>query len=347
MKFKSVLPYLLFGSLLALPRGEGVFHETDLNTSVKIEQNAKIPGQDEKAQKKAKELCSLFIQNVLDGQKRIKQSKKGHACAVLDELPGASVRWYCMYGQYTQLNRALDEFGDTLCLIPRDAKHSCPKFRSLMMKKYNNKPGYDGALHSGKMYKSDVDYNHALNAYLAHHNVTDTTPENVRKKFIERFQKNNFSIEVLNPGAIIIVQYDNSPSNTHAIMYLGRGCEYRGKFVSKSNGQFMFAGYNNESVGDIFMTFNTERIFVADVRTILTAEYKQQLQKIESMSCQDLFHYVYGDDLLTYSGMYNIGTLREMATKKWQNHNYIPSILPQVATASIVPFSSIFGQRQK
>ena len=346
MKFRSVLPYLLFGSLLALPKDEGVFHETNLNTSVKIEQKAEIPGQDEKARKKATELCDLFIKNVLDGQKRIKQSKKGHVRAVLDELPGASVRWYCMYGQYTQLNRALDEFGDTLCLIPRDAKHSCPKFRGLMTEKYAGAK-YAGALHSGKMYKSDVDYNHALNAYLAHHNVTDTTPENIRKKFIERFQKNNFSVEVLNPGAIVIVQHDNTPSNTHAIIYLGRGRVQHGKFVSDPKGQFMFAGYNKESIGDIFATFNTEKIFVADVQKILTAEYKQQLQEIENMPYQDLFHYVYGGDLLAYNGTYNIGTLREMAEHKWQNNNYTPSMLPQVTTASIVPFSSRFHTKQK
>ena len=100
MKFKSIFPYLLFGSLTFLPKGVSNVRE---NGSVlhaqQIVQTQTVPSTKEKIDAKAQELCDTYIDNVLQGQKNIKSSKKRHSRAVLDEFPGAVVRWYCIFGQ--------------------------------------------------------------------------------------------------------------------------------------------------------------------------------------------------------------------------------------------------------
>ncbi|MBR6838105.1 MAG: hypothetical protein IKM94_00860, partial [Alphaproteobacteria bacterium] len=112
MKFKSIFPYLLFGSLSFLPKGATDAQEKGSSLHAQqIVQTQTVPSTKEKIDAKAQELCDTYIANVLQGQKNIKSSKKRHASAVLDEFPGASVRWYCIFGQYTQLNRALESLG--------------------------------------------------------------------------------------------------------------------------------------------------------------------------------------------------------------------------------------------
>jgi len=340
MKIKSIFPYLLFGSLVFTPKGIDKIHKThnsNLNQSV-VTTTTHIP--QEKADKKAQELCEVYIDLVLQGQKNIKNSKGSHRDAVLKEFPGAVVRFYCIYGQYTQLNRAVAELGDTLNLIPFSGRHACPTFRTEMKKKYSGKE-YTGALHSGKMFKSDAAYNQALQAFLKHNKVTDKTPQDVRDKVIARFKANNFSAEVLHPGTILIIQKSATPSNTHAVMYLGRGHVEKDKFIPDPDGQFIYAGYNNESIGDIFTTYNTNYIFAADIQTIASVTYSKELQKIQRMDYEDLFRFVYDMPSDMYAMAPTYTYLQAMAESKYfdkQQFQPLPVLSKKnVATINLLP----------
>lgn len=346
MKLKSIFPYLLFGSLLFIPNGANKSNapKTGFATHQIIDTN--IPNTRDLINAKAQELVDTYIDNVLQGQKNIKHGKGGHRTAVLREFPGAYVRWYCIYGQYTQLNRALGSLGDTLTVIPFGGRHSCPEFRRLMKQKYSG-PEYAGALHNGKMYKSDKDYNTALNAYLRHNNVNADTPSDVRQKLIDRFAQNNFSIESLHPGTILIIQKSATPSNTHAVMYLGRGRMENGVFVPDSNGKFLYAGYNNESIDDVFTTYRTNRMFAADIYDIAAVEYSKELNKIQNMKYEEMFRYVYDMPCDLYAMTPNIQSLREMATDKYfNNQDFSPYMQPvKQNMASMFPMIQIMENR--
>ena len=340
MKFKAIYKYLLFGSLALFPRGCGEFHDEKsypLHAQEIVQTN--VPNVDDQINAKAQDLVDTYIDNVLAGQNRIKHSKKGHARAVLDEFPGAFVRWYCIYGQYNQWNRAVAEMGDTLKLIPFDARHSCPEFRRLMKQKYSG-PEYAGVLYNGKMFKSDRDYNNALAAFLKRNKVTDETPDSVRQNIINKFAQNNFSIESLHPGAMVIIQKNNTPSNTHAVMYLGRGRMKNGKFIPDTNGKHLYAGYNNESIEDVFAAYRTDHIFAVDMYNLSRVAYTQELQKVQNMDYDEMFRYVYDEP---YQGSYalapNTKTMRAMATDKYFNkQNFQPTVQPvRMVTASVVP----------
>jgi len=345
MKFKAILPYFIFGSLVLAPKAIGKSGVSGATKSATTEQTMpKLSAQD-KIENKAQELCDTYIDNVLQGQKRIKNTKGGHKRAVLSEFPGAYTRWYCIYGQYTQLNRAVSELGDTLNLIPYDGRHACPAFRSEMQKKYSGKE-YAGALHNGKMLKPDA-YNRARDAYLKKNHVTAETSDSVRNAVIARFEKNNFSVESLHPGAILIIQKSATPSNTHAVMYLGRGRVENGVFVPDSNGKFMYAGYNNEAIDDIFKTFNTNRIFAADIYDIACVEYNKEFDKIQNMQYDDMFRYVYNMPSDLYAIAPNQSALRDMAAEKYfDKQHFIPKFQPvQENTASVIP--NISASRRK
>ena len=336
MKFKSLFPYLLFGSLTLLPKGATDTQEKGSSLHAQqIVQTQTVPSTKEKIDAKAQELCDTYIDNVLQGQKNIKNSKKRHSRAVLDEFPGAVVRWYCIFGQYTQLNRAVADLGDTLSLIPFEARHSCPEFRRLMKNKYNA-PEYAGTIYSGKMYKSNKDYSNALSAFLKAKRVTDSTPDSVRQTLIQQFAKNNFSVESLHPGAIVIIQKSNTPSNTHAVVYLGRGCVENGSFVPDTNGKHLYAGYNNETIADMFGTYRTDKLFVADIYGIAVAEYTKELNRIQNMEYDDMFDYVYNVPSDLYAMAPAQKTLRNMATEKYFNKNFEPATLPIVNTAKVM-----------
>ena len=279
---------------MLFPKGTGEFRDSENFSSLHAQQiyTQNLLNTQTQINAKAQELCDTYIENVLQGQKNIKNSKTSHSRAVAKEFPGAVVRWYCIYGQYTQWNRAVSEMGDTLHLIPFEARHSCPEFRKQMKQKYSG-PEYAGVLHNGKMFKSNKDYNHALDAFLAKNHVTDTTPDSVRQSIINRFAQNNFSAESLHPGAILIVQKSATPSNTHAIMYLGKGYMRNGVFVPDPNGKVLYAGYNSESIDDIFGTFPTNRIFAVDMFELARNAYAQEFQKIQNMNYDNMYRYVY------------------------------------------------------
>ena len=331
MKFKQVFSFFLLGSLVVIPKTVNQRTNADMDAGVihakyNINQNQpQTPSRQDRIRKKAKELCNTYIDLVLKGQNNIKNSKGSHNRAVSRELPGAPTGLYCIYGQYTQLNRAIDALGDTLTLIPFDARNACPTFRSIMKKKYAGKE-YAGALFNGKMFKSDIEYNRAFQAFLRHNHITPETSDEEKLKIIERFEKNNFSIESLHPGAILIIQRPSGPTNTHAVMFLGRGRVQDKKFVPDSNGRFMYAGYNNETIDDIFKIFNTDHIFAADIQTIAAAEYTKELDKIQQFNTDELFEYIYDMPNDFYAIAPDRTYLQQMAEDKYFNkQNYAPT----------------------
>ena len=342
MKFTAVFKYLLLGSLTLLPRGAGETRDGK-SSSLHAQEivQTQIPNVDEKIDAKAQDLVDAYISNVLAGQNRIKHSKKGHSRAVREEFPGAVVRWYCIYGQYSQWNRAVAEMGDTLNLIPFDARHSCPEYRRLMKQKYSG-PEYAGVLYNGKMFKSDKDYNNALAAFLKRNRVDKNTPDSVRESVIKKFAQNNFSIESLHPGAMVIIQKSNTPSNTHAVMYLGCGRMENGEFIPDTNGKHLYAGYNNESIEDVFAAYRTDHIFAVDMYNLSRVAYAQEYQKVQNMNYDDMFRYVYNEP---YDGLYvlepNKTSLRAMATEKYfdkNKQNFQPTVTPvHMMTASVIP----------
>ena len=345
MKFKTVLPYLLVGSMMGIPKPTGDFHKIGDPVHTQIVTTPTNSDTQKQIENKAKELCDTYIDLVLQGQENIKDNNKryGHRKSVLKELPGAPVypkNLYCIYGQYTQLNRALDSLNDTLTLIPYGGRNSCPAFRDVMRTKYKSDE-YAGALHNGKMFKSDEDYNRALNAYLKHNHVTDETPLEKRNEVIARFEKNNFYAGVLHPGAILIIQKSANPNNTHAVMYIGRGHVENNQFIEDADGQFIYAGYNNESLGDIFKTYNTNHIFAADIYNIAMVDYGKELEKIQNMDNKELYYFVYDIPNDLYAFGPNREYLEKMATEKYvNNENFVPQypvVQPNLAGISIIP----------
>lgn len=351
MRFKLFYKYLLAGSLMTLPKGISDFHKTDMPAhAYKIEQTELFATQ-AKIDAKARELCDTYIDFVLQGQQNIKSRRGGYYAAVSKELPGAPLGWHCIYGQYIQLNRALEKMGDTITLVPFTSRNACPTFRSEMRKKYSA-PEYNGAIHNGKMFRSDAEYNRALAAFLKHNHITDSVDAQKRNSVIARFEKNNFKASCLHPGAIIIVQHNNTPSNTHAIMYLGRGRIENDKFVADENGGFIYAGYNNESVGDIFKTYNTNHIFAADIYNIARVDYAKELNRVTNMDDKELFRFVYDmpSDLCLAQTSHQ--QLETMAREKYFNkQNYapaVPVIRPNMAMLPVFPlYNEILNIRTK
>ncbi len=349
MRFKLFYKYLLAGSLMTLPKGVSDFHKTDMSAhAYKIEQTELFATQ-KKIDAKAQELCDTYIDFVLQGQQNIKsyQTGRGKMAAVWHELPGAPSGLYCMFGQYTQLNRALDELGDTITLVPFTSRNACPTFRSEMRKKYGT-PEYQGVIYNGKMFRSDTEYNRALAAFLKHNHITDSVDAQKRNSVIARFEKNNFKASCLHPGAIIIVQHNSTPSNTHAIMYLGRGRVENDKFIADENGGFIYAGYNNESVGDIFKTYNTNHIFAADIYNIARVDYAKELNRVTNMDDKELFRFVYDmpSDLCLAQTPHK--QLETMAREKYFNkQNYAPAVPVMRPNMAISPAFPLYKEMLK
>jgi hypothetical protein len=336
MKFKKILPYFLFGTLAVLPKSDVVF-DTKSNT-ISTEQSTKIPSAADIAQQKAKALCNEYIQRVLDGQKNIKKSKQNmsYASAVRKELPGAPVGLHCLFGQRTQLNRSLRELGDTLSnFTPNTA--GCPTFRDKIIKQYPR-----GIWHYGKMYKSDNEYNSAFYAYLRQHNITENSTDAEIEKLRTRLEKNNYSIESLHPGTIIIVQRSPNPNNTHAIMYLGRGRIVNGKFIESQNGTPMYAGYNNETIAEVNFKsswFSEYPVFAFDVNDAAMDVYEKQVEKILNMTNEEVIQYVYSDNRYYYAFAVSHETvIRDAINKFVSPANFSPTI-PQLNTATVAPFA--------
>ena len=283
--FKKTLPYfftvtvLLSSSALASYDKSGDSHKTnkfeivDSLSSGTMEASYDIKKQI--AENKAIELVANYINNAVSGAKRILDSKKktGYLSAVRKELPGAPVNpqhtLHCLYGQYTQLNRALDQMGDTIQIIPRasNAHMATSSFKQQMAKLYKNEE-YPNSIYSGHLYSTDKEYNKALDRYLAVKTKGKTeNMDSLRAKYTADFEKNNFCASSLNPGTIIIV------SSGHAIMYLGQGRIENNQFVPDANGTAICCSYNAEQPATCLSTWNTDKAFAADIQNIATTKY--------------------------------------------------------------------------
>lgn len=283
MKFKKVLPYFLFGSLfVTTPQfvesgystaGKSLFYKYSLHKYFYVEPYSI-------AEQKTNKLINTYLSNVLNGQQNIKQNThiKGYRSAVKSELPGAPVGLHCLFGLYTELNRALQAYDDTICIIPKNANMSCPQFRYTMKKKYPSAE-YPSCIHFGKLFKSNKEFETAWQNYVKFNQINGGKNSEQYKKARSLFEQKFFSIENLNPGTIFIIQHNpHSPNNTHAVVFLGRGKIEGNAFVPDSNGNYMVAGFNNESIVPLFKTFNTNNIFAADIQKIAQIEFTKEAE---------------------------------------------------------------------
>lgn len=318
MKFKSVIPYLLFGSTMLGGLSQSTAQNEIISGDVKEFSRVYLvpeythyelydfkPSQEQIRQqnldKKAESLKDAYVENMLNAQKKLGPliGKRGYTSAVRSELPGAPVGQHCVYGQYTQLNRALQEKGDTLTIIPQEAKTACSQFKYQMRKKYNT-PEYQGTIHEGVMHASQAEYDAALATFLARNGIKENTPDSVRTIKAQKFAERNYCADSLNPGSILIVpRYHGARNAFHAIMYLGRGDVVDGKFIPNPNGRHMYTAHNRERIGDLFKTWDTRNVFAADTKKIAQTQYDQELTRIESMTTDALIAFLSQDNKFT------------------------------------------------
>lgn len=301
--YKKTVPYLLMGAAFLLKSNSAAAQTNVFDIPrLKIEQTnlATLPNYEfslvnyfpiMQLVQKADNLRNLFIDNVLESRKKIvaTRGKHGYNRAVKKELPGAPVRLHCMFGQYTNLNRALDALGDTMKIIPANASRACFAFIDEMKKEYGT-PEFAGSLYEGRAYESDSAYNAALEKYLRTHGATDGDK---RAAATQQFAKNNFSIEHVTPGTILIVPRPRDHRKRHAILFLGRGTATKnGDFVETPNGKWMYAGFNNESIGNLFTSYDMSKVFGADIKKISTQIYARELKTLESLPTDQLIQYI-------------------------------------------------------
>ncbi|MBE6460552.1 MAG: hypothetical protein E7007_01425 [Alphaproteobacteria bacterium] len=312
MKWKWTVPYLLTGvavltslGMTTVRSGHGtseLSHDFPTNThiySASYRQVTEHKINEFRLDNKADCLRDKYVKNMLNAQEKLHPllGKRNYYAAVRAELPGAPVGQHCVYGQYTHLNRALCEMGDTLTIIPRGGHASCTGFMYHMEKKYN-KTEFPGCIHKGVMFETDSAYNVALEKYLKRSGVQANTPDSVRAQYMKKFAARNFSADGLNSGSIVIVpRYRGSQSKFHAILYLGRGRIEKGKFVADATGRHIYVGHNRENIGDLFKNYDMSKVFAADIREIARAEYGNELKRIESMSTEELIVFLSGADL--------------------------------------------------
>ena len=231
----------------------------------------------EKIDEKVRIVMENYINNAIGGTQRIitNKNKTGYYSAVRKELPGAPVSQHCLYGQYTQLNRALQQFGDSLQVIPQssNAHMSTTSFKSAMTKLYNNNE-YSNSIHRGRLYNSKKEYNKSLDKFVTQktygkQNVSDS----LRNVYVSQFEKNNYCASNLNPGTIIIV------NSGHAVMYLGIGKIKNNKFIPDENGEPVCCAYNREHPAIYLSCWSTSSSFAADIQNIITQKYMAQLEK--------------------------------------------------------------------
>lgn len=295
---------------------------------------------------KADSLRDTYVANMLRAQAKLKplMGKRGYSAAVRQELPGAPVGRHCVWGQYTQLSRALDEMGDTLTIIPQGARTSCSQFKFHMRNKYKNAE-YADCIHEGIMYESDSTYNAALQKYLSCHIKTDA-PDSIRADVAHKFAKTHFSADNLDAGSILIVpRYHGSRNTFHAIMYLGRGRVQDGQFVPDSTGRHIYTGHNRENIGDLFKTYDTSNVFAADIKKIVQVEYAKELQRIESMPTPELIQFLTDENTPPYVlQSYPRITLLRMARDKYfkkETPDYKKMVIPPVLASSADTYSHL------
>lgn len=312
MKFKTTIPYILTTAAFVMSASSytGIGDTTNDNAkrtlvwetrmrptapvldSVAREYQERLD--DFQLNKKANTLVDKYVGNMLTAQEKLNPllGTRKYRAAVRQELPGAPVGLHCVYGQYTQLNRALHDMGDTLTIVPQDASRACIMFKSHMRQEYSA-PEYDGAIREGRMFESDSAYNVALNRYMARNHVTENTDDSVQAAITARFARNNFSADQLTPGTMLVVpRYRGSRSKFHMIMLLGRGRVQDGKFVPDTNGRYMYTGHNRETIGDLFKAWDATNVFAADTRKIARAKYAAEWQRIESMTDTELSQFL-------------------------------------------------------
>lgn len=310
--YKKVVPYLMLGSVTMFSNNSANAQEVktpeqpDSNTELRvpnelIAKNMSVVNTvspyaitQSRLIARAENTCDMYIENMLAAQKRLnpKIGTRGYRAAVRKELPGAPVGLHCMYGQYTQLMRALNENGDTLTIIPKGGKSACIAFKDQMRHKYS-RPEYAGAIKEGRAFESDSAYSAELARHLGRRGITDSTEVARRDAAIAEFAKHNFSLAHVNPGSIMIVpRFRGSKSKFHAIMFLGEGRVQSGEFVPDTTGKYMFAAHNNERIGDVMQTWDTTSVFCADVEQILQVEYSKELKRLESMPRDKMVEYI-------------------------------------------------------
>lgn len=232
-------------------------------------------------------LMDKYIDNAVSGTNRIIKNRKtkGYLKSVRSELPGAPYNktygtLHCLYGHYTQLNRALADLNDTINIIPTtsNAHQASISFKQEMTKLYDN-PEYPRAIHHGHLYATDAEYNRALNKYLENRmrGKRGDNSDSLRAEYTKTFEKNNYCATMLNPGTIIIV------NSGHAIMYLGQGKIENNEFVPDSNGTAICCAYNSEHPAVRLNMWKTTKSFAADIRKIAEKKYEQELHRIDSL----------------------------------------------------------------
>lgn len=314
--YKKVVPYLIMGSAaLSINNSANAqvlgSQQTQSGTQVPSELIAKnmstlnsvMPYNIAQSRliARAENTCDMYIENMLAAQRRLnpKIGTRGYCAAVRKELPGAPVGLHCMYGQYTQLMRALNENGDTLTVIPQGGKSACHAFKDQMRRKYN-KPEYAGVIKEGRAFESDSTYSAELAKYLARHGITDSTNVAKRDAAIAEFAKHNFSLAHVNPGSIMIVpRFRGSKTKFHAIMFLGEGRVESGQFVPARTGRYMFTAHNRERIGDLVKSWDMSNVFSADIEQILRIEYAKELKRLESMPREKMIEYISSGTELT------------------------------------------------
>lgn len=233
---------------------------------------------------KVDRIMGTYIENAVSGVRNIMKNRKnkGYIRAIQNELPGAPHRggrtFHCLYGQYTQLNRALEENNEPTDIIPTvyNAHQSTSSFVNQMTKMYDNSE-YSGAIHRGHLYTTRSEYNRALNKY-----VNEKMPKNfngnkdsLRSVYKEKFNKDNFCASSLNPGAIIIVDAG------HAVMYLGQGKIKNNQFVCDTNGTAIVCAYNVEHPAIQLSSWRTNHASAFDMEKIVEERIRAEMVRTQ------------------------------------------------------------------
>jgi hypothetical protein len=286
MKIKRNIPYFLSATIIAVLlsfdaitlRNDGAqlsdLKEFKPKYTISAYKEAIYNIQKQEIEERAEQLITNYVDNAVNGAKRIieNKKKKGYVSAVHKELPGAPAHQHCLYGQYTQLNRALQQMGDTIQIIPKtnNAHMATSSFKHSMTKLYDN-PEYPNSIHRGHLYVSETEYNRALNKYVTikTRGQSDTV---LQEKYTKEFEKNNYCASHLNPGTIIIV------NSGHAIMYLGIGRIQNKEFIPDKKGQPICCAYNAEHTAMRLSDWEINRSFAADIQNIVTQKYLAQLK---------------------------------------------------------------------
>lgn len=354
VKLKRIVPYIICGLSMLMPsEGPNAYNKpektnktnnksntnTNIITAWTYNTNKQISQCIDSVclDNKANTMRDIYVQNMLRAQKKLKplMGKREYFAAVKKELPGAPVGQHCMWGQYTQLKRALQQMGDTVTIIPDGARTACSQFKSQMRDKYKSEE-YTGCIFEGKVFETKSQYLAELDKYLARHKITHNTNDSVRLTAIKQFQTNHKYADTLEPGTILIVpRHRGSKNQFHAIMYLGRGYVLSEAFVPNANGAHIYAGHNRENIGQLFQTYDMSNVFAADTKQIAKAEYTKELNQIQNMNNGDLIRFL-GDSCQHTStlNMFPRWVLVRMACDKYfqKQNNTTPVNTPVVNT---------------